>query len=293
MNAQLAPALISIVTPSFNQGAFLSEALGSLLNQSYPDVEHLVLDGGSTDDSRNLLESLPEESGGCRLWWRSCKDDGQSAALNEGFARATGDIVGWLNADDRYRRGCLANVATFFAEHPEVDVAYGDYTFIDEAGEHISLRREIEFSRFVLRYHRVLYIPTAATFFRRRVFDEGNFLAPSLHYAMDLEFFLRLSDAGYRFQHIPSVLADVRIHPGSKSVAFRGRQRAEHRSVVLNTTPLARYFGSKWMRERAAGFLAVWAAVLRYSEKLRRGYYLPFERWASKDTTTARPQEQS
>ena len=284
--------LISIVTPSFNQSSFLGEALRSVLNQAYPNIEHLVLDGGSTDGSRELLECFPQGSGGRSLWWRSFKDDGQSAALNEGFSRASGDIIGWLNSDDRYRSNCIATVMRFFDEHPEVDLVYGDYTFMDPDGRHVALRREIEFNRFVLRYHRVLYVPTAATFFRRRIFDEGHFLATSLHYAMDLEFFLRLSDAGYLFQHLPALLADLRIHPASKSVAFRERQRVEHRSVVLSATPLSHRFKAIWMRSLALQLLQFPAGLMRYSEKLCRGYYLPHKQPPAQNANTTLPQEQ-
>jgi GT2 family glycosyltransferase len=264
---------ISIVTPSLNQGSFLGEALESVRSQSYAACEHLVLDGGSSDGTVDLLVSTAAITAG--LWWRSGPDGGQSAALNEGFGRASGDIVGWLNADDRYRSGCFEQVAKAFAEHPEIDVLYGDYTFIDPVGNHIALRREIEFSRFILRYHKVLYIPTAATFFRRRVFEDEQFLSKSLHYAMDVEFFLRLDAKGYRFFHLDQVLADFRIHPAAKSTQFVEQQRAEHRQIVLETTPLSQWFRSMWVRNVALNVLSIPAALLRYTEKLLRGCYLP------------------
>jgi glycosyltransferase involved in cell wall biosynthesis len=264
---------ISVVTPSLNQGGFLGEALESVHSQSYPACEHLVLDGGSNDGTVDLLRSFASTHPA--VWWRSGSDGGQSAALNEGFGRASGDIIGWLNADDRYRPGCFEEVAKAFAKHPDVDVLYGDYTFIDPLGNHLGLRREIEFSRFILRYHRVLYIPTAAAFFRRRVFDEGHFLSNDLHYAMDLEFFLRLDEAGCRFFHLAEVLADFRIHPAAKSTQFVDRQRAEHRQIVLQATPLSRRFRSMRARNAAADALQIPAALLRYTEKLLRGCYLP------------------
>jgi glycosyltransferase involved in cell wall biosynthesis len=264
---------ISIVTPSLNQGSFLGEALESVRSQGYPACEHLVLDGGSNDGTVDLLRSFASTRP--EVWWRSGPDGGQSGALNEGFARASGDVIGWLNADDRYRPGCFEQVAKAFAEHPEVDILYGDYTFIGQAGNHLSLRREIGFSRFILRYHKVLTIPTAAAFFRRRVFEEGHFLTNSLHYAMDLDLFLRLDEAGYKFMHLAQVLADFRIHPAAKSTQFVDRQRAEHRQVVLRRTPLGRWFPSMPMRNAAASALQIPAALLRYSQKLLRGCYLP------------------
>lgn len=264
---------ISIVTPSLNQGSFLREAIESVRSQGYEACEHLVLDGGSTDGTVDLLASAASSCPALR--WRSEPDGGQSAALNEGFARASGEIVGWLNADDRYRPGCFEQVAKAFRDNPDADVLYGDYTFIDADGRHRALRREIDFSRFILRYHKVLYIPTAAAFFRRRVFEHGHFLSPSLHYAMDVDFFLRLDQAGYRFFHLAALLADFRLHPSAKSAQFADRQRAEHRQVVLQATPLSRRFRSMRARNLAAGLLQIPAGLLRYTRKLLRGCYLP------------------
>lgn len=269
-----ASPLISIVTPSLNQAAFLGDALQSVRSQHYSAHEHRVLDAASIDGTQTLLQRASEISED-RLTWRSHADEGQSAALNEGFAAAKGELIGWLNADDRYRPECFDHVIEAFARNPEIDVLYGDYTFVDPAGDHLALRREIEFSQFILNYHRVLYIPTTATFFRRRIFDEGHFLRPDLHYAMDLDFFIRLAQAGYCFHHLPRVLADFRIHPAAKSSSCVDLQRSEHRSVVLHQTPIAQQFASMAVRNAAASLLQIPAALLRISEKFRRGFYFP------------------
>jgi glycosyltransferase involved in cell wall biosynthesis len=265
--------LISIVTPSLNQAAYLGEALASVRNQRYPKYEHIVLDAASIDGSPALLQAVDDSIADPRLIWRSRPDKGQSSALNEGFSQATGDIIGWLNADDRYRPHCFHHVADAFATHPEIDVLYGDYTFIDASGRHLSLRREIEFSQFVLKYHHVLYIPTTATFFRRRIVEDGHFLRTDLHLAMDLEFFIRLSTAGYVFHHLPQVLADFRVHNAGKSACFAPQHRREHREVVLGSTPLASHIRSLPLRSLAASALQVPAALMRYTEKFIRGYY--------------------
>jgi glycosyltransferase involved in cell wall biosynthesis len=265
--------LISIVTPSFNQAAYLAETLQSVRNQQYPAQEHIVIDGASTDGSPALLQAIGDSASGSHLRWSSKPDQGQSSALNEGFLQARGDIIGWLNADDRYRSGCFHHVAAAFAENPEVDILYGDYTFIDPDGVHLALRREIDFSQFILNYHRVLYIPTTATFFRHRILEEGHLLNTNLHLAMDVEFFIRLSAAGYRFHHLPRVLADFRIHPASKSIRFLKQQRKEHRRVILSSTPIASLIHPPFFRNLAASALQIPAALLRYSEKFIRGYY--------------------
>ncbi len=232
----MAVARISIVTASLNQAAYLLEALESVRCQRSLDVEHLVFDGGSTDGSVDLLRSLDWP----HLRWQSGPDKGQSDALNKGFLAASGDIVGWLNSDDRYRASCFAHVLEAFRQHPEVDVFYGDYTVIDQHGKFLKIRQETGFSPFILTYHHVLVIPTPSTFFRRRIFDEGNFLRTDLHYAMDYEFFLRLSAKRYKMQRLPALLADFRVHPQSKSETSAHRQAAEKEQAMLEHSFLGR-----------------------------------------------------
>lgn len=263
----------SIVTPSLNQGRFLGEALESVRLQHYPDVEHLVLDGASSDESIALLRSLDGKPAWEHVCWRSELDCGQSDALNRGFQMASGEIIGWLNADDRYRPGCFDHVARAFAENPEVDVVYGDFTVMNERGVIQNVRREIGFSRFILLYHHVLYIPTPSTFFRRRVFADGNWLDRNLHYAMDYEFFLRLAKAGYRFRHIPQVIADFRLHPQSKSCSMEQAQSEEKKRIMWSAAPVSRRIKSPYLRQLAFAGLQLTAGLMRWSQKLVRGYY--------------------
>ena len=265
--------LISIVTPSFNQANFIGEALGSVRGQNYENWEHLVIDGRSSDGTIDLLQYETATSGQCKLSWVSERDTGQSEALNKGFRRATGEIIGWLNSDDRYRANCFDHVAQAFKDNPDVDIIYGDYLLVDEAGKMLKIRREIEFNAFILLYHRILYIPTTATFFRRRIFEERNWLDEKLQYAMDLEFFIRLSERGYRFKHIPQLLADFRMQPNSKTCRAADRQRMEHRQVVFAAAPIFRHLESPGLRGLALALLQSAASVRRYSEKMLRGYY--------------------
>jgi glycosyltransferase involved in cell wall biosynthesis len=263
----------SIVTPSFNQGAFIGEALLSVKNQNYGGVEQLVIDGGSHDGTITTLRHYSDEEGWSHLHWISEPDRGQSDALNKGFAKAKGDIVGWLNSDDRYRPSCFERVAEVFQRHPEVDVVYGDYTFIDETGRVSQIRREIAFNPFILLHHRVLYIPTTATFFRRRVFEEGNRLDERLHYALDFEFFMRLAIGGYKFRHVSALLADFRMHEASKTCTAPDRQLEEKQQVTQRYSRLLRKMRPPVVRQAALVLLRSLAAILRYSEKLMRGYY--------------------
>jgi glycosyltransferase involved in cell wall biosynthesis len=265
--------MISIVTPSLNQSTFIGDALESVRLQNNEYCEHLVIDGLSTDGTIDLLRGEATKQEWPSLVWISERDSGQSEALNKGFRRARGEIIGWLNSDDRYRAGCFEHVVQAFATNPEVDIFYGDYLVIDETGKVLEIRREIEFNAFVLWYHRTLYIPTTATFFRRRIFEENNWLDENIQYAMDLDFFIRLAERGYRFKHIPQLLADFRMQPDSKTCSSPDRQRMEHQQVVFATVPILRRLKTQKSRAPILACLRSVACVRRYSEKMLRGYY--------------------
>lgn len=262
---------ISIVTPSLNQGNFIEEATLSVLNQRYPDYEHIVVDGGSQDQTLDILRKYSSKTK--KLRWISEPDRGQSDALNKGFRLASGDIIGWLNADDRYLPGCFSRVIDFFSRNPDVDVVYGDYRFIDEKGKIIKLRKEIDFDFFILKYLHVLYIPSTATFFRRKIIDDGNFLSEDYHYAMDYEFFLRLALKGYKFAHIPEYLADFRWHPESKSTKAANKQRLEQERALENMDPLLRSISNVALRHSLRKIFLILARGKRTWFKLLRGSY--------------------
>jgi glycosyltransferase involved in cell wall biosynthesis len=266
---------ISIVTPSYNQESFIEETLLSVKNQNHPSVEHLVIDGASTDGTVEILKHYSSQPGWQHLRWISEPDQGQSDALNKGFRMATGGIVGWLNSDDRYRPGCFNSVVDGFSQMPDTDILYGDYTWIDGTGNCLQIRKEIEFSLFVLIHHRVLYIPSTATFFRRLVFEQGNFIDPRYEYAMDYEFFVRLAFSGYRFRHIGKLLADFRWHDQSKTMKTAERQFAEHDEIVEKYSPILSKMRTRGFPLRLVrGGAQILAAARRYSEKALRGYYL-------------------
>jgi glycosyltransferase involved in cell wall biosynthesis len=276
---------ISVVTPSFNQGAFLEEALLSVKEQSYPALEHIVIDGGSTDGSVEILKRYGSQPGWNHLHWVSEPDGGQGDALNKGFKLATGDVVGWLNSDDRYRHDCFERVVKGFVQYPNVDLLYGDYTYMDEKGRILRIRREIEFNRFILFYLHMLYIPTTSSFFRRRIFDEGNWIDINYKSAIDYEFILRIFSKGYVFQHIPELLADFRLHPQSMTVAHPEIGLTEHQEISAMYSPILRRMRGKFPRKCVSTGLQVIARGLRYSEKLLRGYYFK-QFWPSRLRST-------
>lgn len=264
---------ITIVTPSLNQRAFLMEALESVRQQHCCEVEHIVVDGGSTDGSVELLEQLSATPGWEHLCWTSGPDRGQSDALNKGFQVARGEYIGWLNSDDRYRSGCFDAVLQAFADTPSADIIYGDYTWMNDRGEITRVRREIDYSYFVLAFHRVLPIPSTTTFFRRKIFDEGNLLSIDYRYCMDYDFFLRLARSGYRFQHIPRVLADFRWHAASVSTRYLRQQFREGVEIGMVQAPFVRSLSSRPLRRIALAVLRAAAALRYWSEKFLRGFY--------------------
>jgi len=216
----------SIVTPSLNQGRFLSDCLRSVADQrsSGLQVEHIVVDACSTDETRPLLESSTD------VGWTSEPDDGQTNAINKGFRRASGDWLMWLNADDFLLPHALERVKAFAELHPKAEVIYGDCRFVDAAGRMLRDKREGDFNLWMLVLYGC-YIPSTATFFRRSLIERGHFLDPVYRNCMDLEYFVRLAGAGVHFKHIPEVLAGFRFHDSNISFKFSERRKREKLTI--------------------------------------------------------------
>lgn len=205
---------ISIVVPSYNQGRFLRATLESVLGQGYPDLELIVQDGGSTDESAATLKEYSSRLSR----WESKRDDGHANALNLGFRHATGDILAYLNSDDLLLPGALAYVGNFFERHPEIDVVYGQRVIIDEAG--------MEIGRWILPSHEneILrwadYVPQETLFWRRRIWDKaGARVDECFHFAMDWDLLLRFLDRKAKFVRLPRFLGAFRVHKAQKTSA--------------------------------------------------------------------------
>jgi len=191
--------LVSVLTPSFNQRRWLVETLGSVARQTYPHLEHVVVDGGSTDGSIDVLRAvLPAES------WTSEPDGGQSEALNKAFDRSRGEIIGWLNSDDAYLfDDVVQSVVDYFRANPDVDVVYGHGALVNEDGRLLHVMWTPPYRKTVL--WRENFISQPAVFIRRRVLEDG-FVDESFHYTMDHELWLRLASK-HSFGRIDKVLA--------------------------------------------------------------------------------------
>ncbi|RKX35593.1 MAG: glycosyltransferase [Verrucomicrobia bacterium] len=206
--------LITIITPSFQQARFLRACIDSVLNQKYPNLEYLVMDGGSTDGSVEVLKSY-----GDRIVWSSGPDDGQAAAINAGIRRSRGAILGYLNSDDALLPGALQTVANAFASNPTVDVIYGDAELIDESGCGVGVYPTRAFDEAT--FFGDCYICQPAAFWRRETQHQAGLLDESLHSALDYEYWIRIARAGGRFLHLEVPLAQSRDYPETKTRSDR------------------------------------------------------------------------
>lgn len=218
--------LVSVITPSLNQDRFIEQTILSVRNQDYPNVEHIVVDGGSTDSTLNILEMHEKEYD---LRWVSEPDTGLSDAVNKGFAKAKGEIISWLNSDDAYlSTRTLSDVVEFFREHKEAKVLYGDQVRIDHRNTVLLVAPALPIYRYsVLERGNFIFEPSA--FFRREIIAKHR-LNDQLHYVMDYEYWLRIG-RDHRFHHMPQVLSCFRLHNANKSVSQSHEMEREHRKI--------------------------------------------------------------
>ena len=205
--------LVSIVTPSFNQAPYLEDTIRSVLEQDYPNLEYIIVDGGSTDGSVDIIRRYVDRL----AWWVSEADKGQTDALNKGFARARGEILAWLNSDDTYQPGAVAEAAAFLQSRPEVGLVYGDANFIDENGKLIGRfpAAQTDYRRLRRGY---VHIPQQAAFFRAELWRKVAPLDPSFYFAMDYDLWVRLA-ALAPIQYVPRTWANFRLHTQGKTIA--------------------------------------------------------------------------
>lgn len=227
---------VSIVTPSFKQADFIERTIKSVLDQQYPNLEYFIQDGGSEDGTTAVLKRYEEKLAG----WSSEKDNGQSQAINFGFAKTNGEIMAWLNSDDLLLPGAITVVVNYFNTHPEVDVVYGNRLLVDE--------NDKEIGRWILPGHDgdVLswadYVPQETMFWRRSIWDKaGSQIDESFRFAMDWDLLVRFREAGAKFAHLPHFLGAFRIHEQQKTSAVIneiGHQEMDRiRGRVLGEVP--------------------------------------------------------
>ena len=221
----LQPPKISIITPSFNSVHTIAETIESVRGQNYPNLEHIVMDGGSTDGTVDLLRKYPH------LIWVSEKDEGHYHAMNKGLQRATGELVNILNADDCFRPGTLGKVAQAFEKNPSWDGLFGDVVYVDAQGREIYRRQEAVYDYDVLRYA-LDYICHHTLFVRRSVYERlGGYRHKDFLNCADYEFKLRLGQAGCCIGHVPEFLVNYRFHAFGQSADRRIVRNMHQESV--------------------------------------------------------------
>lgn len=254
---------ISVVTPTFNQGKYIEATLRSVHEQGYPNLEHIVIDGGSTDGTVDVIRRFDDQI----AFWSSEPDDGQTDALIKGFSKATGDIFCWLNSDDLFVPTTLMEVAAFFDSHDEARFVYGDSQWVDVDGHFIKPKREHRWNEFVwLNDHN--FIPQPSTFWRAEIYREVGGLDISFDLAMDADLWIRFAKVTAPI-HVPRLWSSMRFYAEQKNTRMR-KQSLEEMGRIR-----ARYgLGSSPWADSMRSF---GARALRIALKLLSGGYPPAE----------------
>jgi glycosyltransferase involved in cell wall biosynthesis len=203
---------VTVVTPSYNQADYLEQTIRSVLGQNYPDLEYIIVDGGSNDGSVDIIRDYEQDL----AWWVSEPDSGQAEAINKGLKCANGEIVAWLNSDDLYAPGAIAQAVAAMEQNPDLGMVYGDALSFDQGGHPLN---ELSFGDWDLKEFVTFHIICQpAVFMRRSVVEQAGFLNPDYHFLLDHHLWLRIARiAGV--QHVPQIWAFARHHRQAKNVA--------------------------------------------------------------------------
>ena len=214
---------ISIITPSFNQGQFLEETILSVINQNYPNLEYIIIDGGSTDNSVEIIKKYEKHLS----YWISEKDSGQSDAINKGLKRAKGDVVAWLNSDDLYCKNTLHEIASLFLDYPKIGIIYGDVLNFRADGSELRIINHFELFDFFSR----ISLHQPSIFWRRSLLEETGLLDEKLHYCMDYELWMKLF-LNFSSIKIDKIFSRFREHSNSKTSSKPINLYLEYQVVV-------------------------------------------------------------
>jgi glycosyltransferase involved in cell wall biosynthesis len=239
---------VTIVTPSYNQAAFLEQTIQSVLDQKYPNLEYFIVDGGSTDGSQEIIKRFADRID----WWVSEKDMGQAEAINKGIARSTGEFVAWINSDDLYQPGAILSAVKAFQNNPEVCLAFGNVLSIDARGIPFNLMTYGNYGLKELMFFNIIGQP--GVFLRRTDLLKAGMLDLSYRFLLDHHLWLRITQHG-KTLYIPETWASARMHPKAKNVAL-GRgfgQEAYQLAAWMPYQPGLRELYKKYRRRIWAG----------------------------------------
>jgi glycosyltransferase involved in cell wall biosynthesis len=250
MGKMLPNLTISIITPSYNQAAYLEQTIQSVINQNYPAIEYIIIDGGSTDDSVEVIQKYSSHF----AYWVSEKDRGQSDAINKGLKLATGDIVCWLNSDDLFEPNTLNTIAQFFNKNTDAKFIYGDGLIFHENGKKRDFHcRPGKVNKEMLSRCDPLQQPS--TFWRRKIHNEIGFIDESLGFTMDWDFFMRIA-LKYEMHYLPITFSRYRIHDAHKT-GVGGERRSKE---ILNF--IEKYGDQKWK--------TIYSLTYPYADEIRK-----------------------
>ena len=246
--------LVSIITPSFNQAQFLEQTIQSVLGQDYPQIEYIIVDGGSTDGSVDMIKKYE----GRLAWWISEQDQGQTDAINKGFAQSKGEVLAWINSDDTYNPRAIGQAVKYLMENPDVAMVYADCNFINEAGQVIGKfnSKQTDYRRLREGY---VHIPQQTMFFRAKYWQELGPLDPSFYFAMDYDLWTRIASKAPIKYLAGQTWANFRIHDLGKTTTHDDRcwpemLRVHYRdgggffSLIVAKYYLRKIIGPLWKR---------------------------------------------
>ena len=251
--------LISIVTPSYNQGKYIRRTIDSVLNQNYPNIEYVVIDGGSNDETVDILKSY-----GSRLRWISRKDKGQANAINKGLRIAKGEIVAWLNSDDTYEQGTVAKVVKFFKNNPEAKFVHGNGHHIDVDDKFIE-RYPSEKTNFE-RFYKSCPVCQPTTFWKKEITNDVGLLNENWNYGMDYDYWIRISKK-YEFHFLKDHLANTRVYADTKTFSDPEKPNLEAINIIDSHYEQV---SSEWIYAYAHARLHKHARGTRWSELMFR-----------------------
>lgn len=204
--------LVSIITPSYNQAEYLEQTIQSVLSQDYPNLEYLIVDGGSTDGSLDIIKKYQNQL----VWWTSERDKGQADGINKGLERSRGEFVAWLNSDDLYHSGTILAAVRALQNNPDCNLVFGNVAAIDSSGATTNLMKYGDWGIEDLLHFEIIGQP--AVFMRRAALERTGYLDLSFHLLLDHQLWLRIGAVG-GMRHIDQVWASARFHPTAKNVA--------------------------------------------------------------------------
>jgi glycosyltransferase involved in cell wall biosynthesis len=251
--------IVSIVTPSFNQGRFVEQTIQSVLAQDYPHIEYMVIDGGSTDRSAEIIRRYETRL----AYWVSEPDRGQTYAIRKGFARATGSILAWLNSDDLLTPSAVRIAVEYLRAQAGVGLVYGYLLHIDWRGNVVGVNRMPAF--YPAMFARNITLPQETAFFRREAFERAGGINQTLHFSMDFDLWCRLQQVA-AVRHIPAFLGYFREHAAAKSVMF---QDPASREGQKHLDEHRRVFAQHFARRLPTGLRARWYRLLHKARLLR------------------------